>query len=306
MSFAGKPNKELRVEFEGQIQMVDVNTLMSCLLNTSTIIEEINKELAKDLSNESKLQIQIKPFEKGSFDIIFCLADAQIMNGISKMFSADTLGYLSNIITILTGLFQVKQFIGGVEPEQLKSIDKGENIEIVNSTGSIHVDKRTYNIYIQNSTVNDSLNNCFNSLGDIPNIDSYNLYDENNNKLIEIKRDEFKAMSEKNKQHEQYLNINSTTKIVDKGEVKLTVIKLDFEKNKWSFYYEGNRINAKITDKNFFVNINNYSFKKASIITAYLTIIQNYNNDYGVYENKEYLLTQIRNIDDPPIQKSLF
>ena len=52
-----KMQSEFTIKFDGQLNQVDVNTLVASLMSTSTVLQEINKELTP----ENKISLRAFP-----------------------------------------------------------------------------------------------------------------------------------------------------------------------------------------------------------------------------------------------------
>ena len=56
-------NNDFKIKFDGQQHQVDANVLISSLIHTTTIVQEVNKYL----NSGKKIDIKVKALEKGSF-----------------------------------------------------------------------------------------------------------------------------------------------------------------------------------------------------------------------------------------------
>lgn len=70
MIFANTPNEknildsnDFKIKFEGQYHQVDTNVLISSLIHTTTVVQEVNRYL----NSGKKIDIKVKALEKGSF-----------------------------------------------------------------------------------------------------------------------------------------------------------------------------------------------------------------------------------------------
>src|SRR5215470_11751745 len=97
---------EFTIKFDGQLNQVDVNTLTASLMSTSTILQEINKELTP----ENKIDIKIVALSKGSFDIKYWIEGiTPILPLLSTAIANDSLEYAKLVIEILKELFDLKK-----------------------------------------------------------------------------------------------------------------------------------------------------------------------------------------------------
>jgi len=59
-------DNDFKIKFDGQQHQVDANVLISSLIHTTTIVQEVNKYL----NSGKKIDINVKSLEKGSFYVI--------------------------------------------------------------------------------------------------------------------------------------------------------------------------------------------------------------------------------------------
>jgi hypothetical protein len=79
-------------------------------------------------------------------------------------------------------------------------------------------------------------------------------------------------------------------RMITKNSVFIRLFKISFEENaKWSFVYEGDKIQAVITDPNFQKLIDsNEAFAKGDILKVDLLIHQEYDKSVQDYLNKSF------------------
>ncbi len=269
----------IKLKFDGQINQIDANILISSLIHTSNAIQEINRFLDSGKS----IQIKVKAPEKGSFIIQVCLIESII----DSLFSSDNIAVASNIITILLGSITIKKFLKGKKPKE-KKVEGGTTI-IVNQEGNIlHIDNLTFNIYDKSQVIKDSLSQNFESIRNDPSITAYEITDIHEKPLIRINRDEFETLSLKSEElleGERILHEAAT----------LNIVRLSFEESlKWDFYFKGNKISAKIKDPSFYDLINKgESFAKGDILEVELQIVQKWDESVNTYVNKSYQIVKI-------------
>jgi hypothetical protein len=67
---------DFKIKFDGEKHQIDVNLLVNNLIHTTSIIQEINR----NLDSGKKIDIQIKALEKGSFLIHIDLVESTLSN----------------------------------------------------------------------------------------------------------------------------------------------------------------------------------------------------------------------------------
>lgn len=88
---------------------------------------------------------------------------------------------------------------------------------------------------------------------------------------------------------------DKTDNIVEKAAM-LNIVRLSFDKNqKWEFYYEGNKISAKISeDDDFLKRIDNgEQFAKGDSLEVVLEIRQEFDKSVNTFVNKAYKVLRI-------------
>ena len=83
----------------------------------------------------------------------------------------------------------------------------------------------------------------------------------------------------------------------------LNIVRLSFDKSqKWEFYYDGNKITAKINDVDFLLKIDSgETFAKGDSLEVELEILQEFDQTVNTYVNKSYKINRIiRHIPRPP------
>lgn len=276
------PSQQLiKIKFDGQLHQVDANTFINSLINFCEVVKQVNSEIDSD----HPVEIKITALEKGSFITGISLQAKDI---IDQLFAHNTIEYLAGIVTIVTGAYQVKKFLGGSKPAEVSQ--QGDKVEIKDNKGSvILVDNRTYNIYSKNQSVSDAIANNFASLEEDTSISKFEILNENEDVIFSAERDSFTELAKKIEVEQE----NTKTAIVS---ANLIIYKLIFDKNnrKWEFYYNGNKISANITDDEFFKEIDQgKSFSKGDQLTVDLQINQIFDEAVNAYINHSYQITKV-------------
>lgn len=277
-------NTDLKIKYQGQTHEIDANVFINSLIHTTTLIQEINKEL----NTGAKIEIKIKALEKGSFVVHIQLIET-IVESLKNIFTSENIAIGSTIIGGFVGLIELKKFLKGEKAEIIKR--EGDDVTIKNGRGDITVLKDiTLNIYQTNQIARDSLEQNFETLNNDPSIDGIEFSDVNEKPLLTIRRDDFNDLITKS---EEIQNGDKITTI----SAKLNIVRLSFDETlNWEFYYHGNKIGAKIKDPNFFEKINNgETFAKGDILEVELQIRQKFDSSVNTFINKSYQINRIVN-----------
>ena len=275
-------NKELmQIRYLGNIDQMDINVLMTSLLNIANILEEANQSILPD----RKLKINISAVEKGSFIINLNLAHKLISNIVDFLTDKDVQS-VASVLSILTGVLYLKEKLKGKKPD---TIEKKDGKVIIN--GDITVNNSVFDIYSKNKKVNEYIQKTFESIQEEPSIDGFAIEPVNINvEKFKIPRDEFQDMIAEN---DIFLE---EEKIIVKENAALEIIKLVFDKSrKWEFVYEGFKISANIEDNYFLEKVSKSleRFGKGDILIADLKIIQVYDENNRIFLNKNFTVSKI-------------
>jgi hypothetical protein len=288
-------NDLLKIKFDGETHDINLLTFSKTLENLNTMIVEINKEKNRITGLDSKVEIRVKAISPGSFEVTIDIVQYIVEN----LLTAENVAYFAGVVTVLTGLFELRQFLKGKKPSV---INEGDNkIEIKNNLGQIKViENNTYHIYQTNTLVNESINDTYSTLTNDPKVTAFNLIDKTDRPIFHSDRSEFAELSEivESKDEEKKINIELTS---------LNINKICFEKDyKWQFYYKGYKIQAAIKDEGFFKRINEgEQFSKGDSLEVELKIIKEFSNENNTYINKTYEVTKVLKHIPRPTQNRL-
>jgi hypothetical protein len=284
---------EFIVQFNGQLTQIDANTFINSLLNTTSIIQAINKEL----DPSKKIEVKVNTLdERGSFPVSLEIVE----NAIISLLSNEGINYVKNILEAFVAIFLIKQFLKGKKAKTTE--EQEDNIKIENESGEVRIfNKNVFNIYIHNLVINEAVNKNFETLESEPAIEGFEIKDDKGQELFVAKKEYFPIMRSKNEMlHQEDL------RIINK-DVTLHVFKVVFdEKYKWEFYYKGNKISAQIQDKTFFEGIDKgESFSKGDVLNVEMQIEQIFDKTVNTYVNKSYQILTVKNHIPRDIQQSL-
>jgi hypothetical protein len=275
-------SNNFKIKFDGQAHQVDAQVLISSLIHTTTIIQELNKYL----DSGKKIEIKVKALEKGSFLIHLELLETTF-DALKNIFTKENIIVVSSIIGGLVGLIQIKKHLKGKPPKEIKNEDS-RAIIVNGDNNQISIDSNIYQIYENNTVINDALSQNFDTIDQDPAISAFEITDKKEKPYVRVERSDFKDLSQKTE------IIDENKKIIIEN-TRLYIVRLSFEEGlKWDFYYRGNKISAKIADPNFQELIDNgESFAKGDVLEVELQINQIFEKSVNTYINKSYQINRI-------------
>jgi len=275
-------SNNFKIKFDGQTHQVDAQVLISSLIHTTTIIQELNKYV----DSGKKIEIKVRALEKGSFLIHLELLETAL-ESLKTIFTKENIIVASSLVTGLVAFIQLKKHLKGKPPKEVKN--ENSTTIIINGDGNqFFIDSNIYQIYENNTVINDALSQNFDTIDQDPAISAFEITDDKEKPYVRVERSEFKDLSQK-------------TEIIDENRkaiienTRLNIVRLSFEEGlKWDFYYRGNKIPAKIVDPNFQKLIDNgESFAKGDVLEVELQINQIFDNSVNTYINKSYQVNRI-------------
>lgn len=283
---------DFKIKFDGEYHQIDANILINNLIHTTSIIQEINREL----NSGKTIDIKIKALQKGSFLIHIDLIET-VFDGFKNLLTRENIETSAAIIGGFASLVGLKKFLKGKE---IKSREiQGNKIKIENEKGEvIYIENFVYNVYENNTIVKDALSQSFETLENDISITGYEITDRNEKPLVRVDRDDFEYLSLKSEK------LNKDEKVLVQS-ASLNIVKLSFDnKLKWEFYFKGNKITAKVDDPNFQKRIDNgEAFSKGDMLEVEFEIKQKFDQAVNTFVNKSYKINRIINHirrEEPP------
>lgn len=275
-------DNNFKIKFDGQQHQVDANVLISSLIHTTTIVQEVNRYL----NSGKKIDIKVKALEKGSFLCHIELVETAI-DTLKNLLTKENIELGSAIIASLVGLIELKKFLKGKKAKEIKH--QGEKTKITNNEGNVLIiENATFNIYEHSPLVKDALTQNFDVLNNDPAITGFEITDNNEVPLVRVDKSEFVDMAQKSEDVEE-----GERRIVEAATVN--IVRVSFEENlKWDFYYRGIKISAKIADPNFFELIDRgEAFAKGDVLEIELQISQKFDETVNTFITKSYQVNKI-------------
>ncbi|MBD8019026.1 hypothetical protein [Kaistella pullorum] len=290
---------EFEVVFQGKNHEIDARILAETISNFNIIVNEINKELQP----EQPLQLKVKTFDEGSFEILFAIfAEQTVRDTVFTILQKNNIEFAGTVISAISDLLSIKKFLRGEKPAEIENTKDNQTI-IKNNSGEIKViNSKSGDIIFNNPVVNLTINNTFNALDGDKDVTGLKFVSELNEKQIEIPNSMFRKMSDNRlDSNEEIMQLIADGKrVIIKKNEPLSIFKIVFdEKNKWQFLTKlGHKISAIIKDHHFFERVkrNDIYFGFGDVMLVDLEITQEFNQIAKAYENKSYIITSINNI----------
>jgi len=273
---------DFKIKFDGEQHQVDANILVSSLIHTTTIVQEVNKYL----NSGKKIEIKVKAHQRGSF---FCHIELieTTLGTLKNLLTKDNIEVASAIVGTVVGLIELKKFLKGKKVKETQL--QGDKTRIVNQEGNvILIENAVFNIYEHSPVVKDALAQNFDTLNNDPAITGFEITDKEERTLVRVDKSEFLDLSQKSEELEE-----GERKLVEAATVN--VVRVSFEENlKWDFYYRGIKISAKITDPSFYELIDKgEAFAKGDILEVELQINQKFDESVNTFITKSYQVNKI-------------
>lgn len=299
--------EKFEYKYNGEIDFIDINTLLSTQIHFVSIINEVQRNIFPEID----LKINVEAPKKGSF--IFQQIYEWTAN--SDIFTKDKVEYLNNLGGVVTyimvavgGLYELFKFLKGKKAEKIEDDGNGK-IRIKNNEGEILiVENVIFNLYTSNQSLNDAFRKQAEALENDINVEGIQIINQDKNQVIvDVKRDAFNNFTNNN----EYLN--STIIEKPKSSIRLFIKKPDLfpktDKVTWEFIYDGRNIKAIITDSNFINKINNgLRVGQGDCMVVDLIIIAEYDKRFNTHIDKKYEIPNVISIEEKPsnLQTELF
>ncbi len=275
-------SNDFKIKFDGQQPQVDASVLISSLIHTTTVVQEINSSL----NSGKKIEIKVKALEPGSFLIHIELVEKGI-DSLRNLLTKENVVVGATIIGAIVDLIAIKKHLRGKKPKKTET--KGDTTTIVNRDGNLLIiNNATFNIYEHNPRVQDALSQNFDALNGDPAITGFEITDKDEKPFVRVDRDDFADLALKSE-----IESEGDRQIVEAAT--LNIVRLSFEDNlKWDFYYRGIKISAKIADPSFYEQIDKgEAFAKGDTLEVELQINQRFDDSVNTYITRSYQVNKI-------------
>ena len=144
-------DSDFKIKFDGQQHQIDAQILISSLIHTTTVIQELKKHF----NTGKKIEIKVKALEKGSFLIHIQLLETAL-DSLKNLLTKDNIIFATSIIGGLVGLIELKKHLRGKKPKEIKT-ECSKTIIINQNNNRLNINTNIFNVYETNVTVNDAL-----------------------------------------------------------------------------------------------------------------------------------------------------
>lgn len=270
-------SESIKLKFEGQTHSIDANTLINVLTYYQIVIQEANKEYG---GGSRDVTLNINAIEQGSFVI-----DVEVVQSIAQqLFSRDTIEYIAGLVGVVGGVYALYE----------KSFGKPVNdtADITNNgitiNGDVSLAQTIINVYNKKS-VRGAISKSIETADNDTNVEGFTIISNDCN-TAHFDKDKFKEYI-----YDDFENEEATPneRVID-DVTTLVIVGLSFEKGaNWQFIYRGFKITVRVKDDALMKAIDDGArFGKGDCIKVKLQIIQKYNKEYSVYENKRYKIAE--------------
>lgn len=280
--------ERMKVIFEGNEGMIDVNTLITAMSHYNTIALAANDVYSGGMK---RMKVNVNAFERGSFIVDFGFVL------LKDLFSPDNIGYLSDVVSVIKDVYSLAKSFKGKKIRQEEVPVALGILENARVDGNV-----TVNVYNMQQT-REALVKTFSAVQEDTAIDGLSIRDENNEELVRFDRSEFKELAN--------CDVSDGTeqdeRVVYDDYAQLSIISMSFEKGrKWSFLYKGRTISMNVKDDALMDAIDKGErFGKGDSIRVRLRITQKYKPEYGTYVDSMYKIVGFYEHISPPEQTCL-
>lgn len=287
--------ESLKMRFNGDDE-IDLQTLTNSLNSTLDCLKIIANNV---ISKNDYCKFVVKNVEKGSFII-----DISVIKEIAETFIPISAG----IVTIFTGIYQIRKHLKGKAPKEIKNKSDG-NTTIVNVDGnSNEVKTNIVNLYINEPDIERQLAQLSEVLSKDDGRTSLVLEENNSGKIEKVEYNKEDLINTSTA-----IDIASFDSSIEEtiNNVWIKIKKLYFQgEAKWDFILQiGNQstISATIEDEDFLTKIRtgNISVTSETKLFVELKVQTKTDKDGKNIGKPQYFITKVINHKEPPTQMSI-
>lgn len=290
---------DFKIIFGNEDNEVSAETLIACLMHTTTIVHEANKTFG----DGKKIEVNIKAFQKGSFEVQIELVQSTL-EAVKDLFTSGKAGYVADIIGIVGGVYALVNHLKGQMPKEIAK-DEDKNVyRITNKKGdNIIITNSTFNFFSENATARRAAERQFEVLADNPKVSSFTFEGGGVREIIDSA--DFKAASTPLTKEQDF-----PPQVSVKSEVLIQIIRPSFSADlKWDFIFEGQKLSAKMKDEALLKIIDGgEQFAKGDCMLVDLEVTKFYDEELGAYmlTKDSYKIIRYIEIVKVPRQGNLF
>jgi hypothetical protein len=269
-------------KYDTDEESIELDTLINSQLEFKKVLAEIQKRVAPD----TRMSIRLKPLPKGSvpFDTMLTLS------WLNNLFTIEHAKFAYTIVKQFVEVIKIKNFLKGKD-EAKREIKEG-NTTIYNNQGeNITVNNITLNFYNSSQVADVALSRAFNVINRDLSVSGIEIQDEKKYKLLSVKRNEFKNLSEQKSKDEILHRISSKSVKTE----HLTIFKVVFEPGyKWQFVTkQGRKISANLPDEFMKSVEEGEKFSKGDTLIVRMEVTKEIDKSLGVQVEKGFVITEV-------------
>lgn len=278
---------DFTVEFGGDSHEIDLNTLITSLVNFGAAIQEIQSEIAP----EAKVDIKVRAPQQGSFLIDILLSAPDAVAQTMKLFTRENVSLVENILSVFANSINLKGHLKGEQPKAITHSEDGMTVSIENTQGNIIImNQPVFNLYNKNPKIDALISKGFAAIEKDTAVESVKIKNKKGDTIANVEEADFEVMGLPGLATDPALK-----RTISKENINIRAFRLSFEENvKWGFVYEGEKIQATISDPEFQKLIeDNEPFAKGDVLKVNLSINQEFDKSVQDYLNKTYEVTKL-------------
>lgn len=254
-----KQGVDLIYKLNGDIEDgIDVFELAPFLLSFGKLINEAHKTL---YPNEPEIAVNIKPFEKGSFEVNIWVYAKDVLQQILTYINSDAGRNIKDVLVnlgLITGisginLLQIIAFLRTKKLEKIEPLNSGEFRYIANDNSSITVSPNVNALYL-NCNIQQTIYNGIAKPLELEDVDSIDSFIKNNEEetKVNLKKEIAPAIKEYSSAELPILEEEKITENIRIVWVRPVTANLEGGPKSWSFRLgEDEKIIANISDVRF-------------------------------------------------------
>jgi len=264
-------------------------------MRSSSRFVELIQETTREIYPKNKIDVIIKSTGKGSF-----LVDLNLTLDALQKFASLFKDQISidRIIEVSFALILLKRFLKGKAPEKVEENEGKVTVYLNNSR--ITIVKDAYIIAKTNAKVDEAIAKMAKPIVEDEKIEGIELWKEKK-PVVKIAKSEIPYLTATNPL------LTEEKRIIRYERQIVHPIKVVFVPGrKWEFTWKEEKISAFIKDEAFYKRLGEFSFKEGTKMVVDLEIEQVFDHDIQSYVNREYFITKVHEVIDPPKLPSLF
>ncbi|WP_441001130.1 hypothetical protein [Fodinibius sp. SL11] len=274
--------------YTGDQSTIDLNTLLVTQFHYLGVLNEISRKVLPN----NEIKITVNAFHKKSFGI------EQVIElvAVGSIAFKPEINNLELFFELLQDYLKIKDLLGA---EKAENVNKAENkLEIKGNNNTIYVAPEAFQIYQENSVVDEALRKSGEALDSDEEIDGIEVtkIDQKDKPLIQLDRDSFKQLSKSN----GYLKEKNEKTELEKDQV-LYVKKFDTDPTKrtpFTFIYRERKIKrVKIVDEDFLEKVSSgLRFGNGDALLVDLEITKEKDKAADVFVEKGYKIIEVKDV----------